>query len=324
MSHRTMSPDTEESASSTAREKARANLRLYEEQKTPDLFEMAWGRFRQDTLAMVGSAVLIVLVLIAACAPLLSRYVTRFTPEEIELGATLKPPGYRQSETEPVHWLGTDELGRDVLTRAMYGGRVSLYVSFLTVAISLTFGTVVGACAGFYGGLIDNLLMRFVDIILSIPGLFLLILISVVFHPGVTGLAFVIASLSWMGTSRLVRGEFLALKARDFVDAAKVVGVKNSRIIFRHILPNATSPIIVAATLALGNVILTEAALSFLALGVQPPTPSWGNMLNNAQQYLYRGPFLIIIPGFFIFITVLAGNLMGNGLRDALDPKTRR
>jgi peptide/nickel transport system permease protein len=312
------------SVANTAREKALAGLRLYEEQETPGLLEMAWQRFRRDRLAMVGTAVLLFLIVLSLCAPLVSKYITKFTAEEIELGAILKVPGYRRAPGEPVHWLGTDELGRDVLTRAVYGGRVSLYVSFLTVLISSTIGTLIGAIAGFYGGVIDAILMRVVDIVLSIPGLFLLILISVVFHPGVTGLAFVIASLSWMGASRLVRGEFLSLKARDFVDAARVVGAKPSHIIFRHVLPNATSPIIVGATLALGNVILTEAALSFLALGVQPPTPSWGNMLNNAQQYLYRAPYLIVIPGFFIFVTVLSGNLMGNGLRDALDPRMRR
>jgi peptide/nickel transport system permease protein len=309
---------------SAARAKALAQLRLAERQSAPGLLTMAWQRFRRDKLAMAGTAVLILLIALAASAPLLARHVTGYTPEQIELGGTLKPPGYRSSEDVAVHWLGTDELGRDVLTRAIYGGRVSLYVSVLAVLISLTVGTVIGAIAGFYGSWVDNVLMRFVDIMLSIPGLFLLILVSVVFRPGVTGLAFVIASLSWMGTSRLVRGEFLALKARDFVDAAKIVGVRNSRIIFRHILPNATSPIIVSATLALGGVILTEAALSFLAFGVQPPTPSWGNMLTNAQQYLYRAPYLIVIPGFFILVTVLSGNLMGNGLRDALDPKMRR
>ncbi|MBN1642774.1 MAG: ABC transporter permease [Anaerolineae bacterium] len=285
---------------------------------------MAWQRFRRDKLAMAGTATLILLVATALAAPLLSRYVIGYTPEQVALGGILQPPGYGTGAGRSTHWLGTDELGRDVLARAIYGGRVSLYVSFLTVLISLTVGTVVGAIAGYYGGWVDTLLMRLVDIMLSIPGLFLLILISVVFRPGVTGLAFVIASLNWMGTSRLVRGEFLSLKARDFVDAATVVGARHRRIIFRHILPNATSPIIVSATLALGGVILTEAALSFLALGVQPPTPSWGNMLTNAQQYLYRAPYLIVIPGFFIFVTVLSGNLMGNGLRDALDPKMRR
>jgi peptide/nickel transport system permease protein len=314
---------TLEGIPSTAREKALTDLRLWEERETPGLMAMAWQRFRRDKLAMLGGAIMIILVLAAISAPLLSKYVTHYTPQKIELGGILKPPGYQKSPDLPVHVLGTDELGRDVLTRIIYGGRVSLYISFLTVLVSLTIGTILGAAAGFYGGVVDTLLMRFVDIVYAIPGLFLLILISVVFRPGVTGMAFVLASLSWIGVSRLVRGEFLSLKARDFVDAARVVGAGNARLIFRHILPNATSPIIVAATLAIGNVILTETALSFLGMGVQPPTPSWGNMLTNAQQYLYRARHLIVIPGFFIFITVLAGNLMGNGLRDALDPRLR-
>lgn len=312
-----------EGTPSTAREKAAADLKLWEERKTPGLMTMAWQRFRRDRLAMVGGAIMIILILAALGAPLLSKHITHYTPQKIELGSTLKPMGYQKSPDRPVHVLGTDELGRDVLTRIIYGGRVSLYISFLTVLVSLTIGTLLGAVAGFYGGVVDNLLMRFVDIVYAIPGLFLLILIAVVFRPGVTGMAFVLASLSWIGVSRLVRSEFLSLKARDFVDAARVVGASNTRLILRHILPNATSPIIVAASLAIGNVILTETALSFLGMGVQPPTPSWGNMLTNAQQYLYRAPHLIVIPGIFIFITVLAGNLMGNGLRDALDPRLR-
>jgi len=319
----TISDKPVEGTRSTAREKALAELQFWEEQETPGLMEMAWQRFRRDKLAMLGGVIILILVLAAIGAPLLSKYVTGYTPEEIDLGGTLKPMGYQKSPDLPVHVLGTDELGRDVLTRIIYGGRVSLYVSFLTVAVSLTIGTVIGAVSGFYGGVVDNLLMRFVDIVYAIPSLFLLILISVVFEPGVTGLALVIASLSWIGVSRLVRGEFLSLKARDFVDAARVVGTGNTRLIFRHILPNATSPMVVASTLAIGNVILVETALSYLGMGVKPPTPSWGNMLTNARQYLYRAPFLIVIPGIFIFITVLAGNLMGNGLRDALDPRLR-
>jgi len=298
-------------------------LSFAETRGAPSLAEMAWQRFRRDRLAMLGGAILLVLVVVALCAPLLSRHITGFGPEQIELAATLRQPGYQSHEGSPRHLLGTDELGRDVLTRAVYGGRVSLYVSLLTVALSLTIGTVIGALSGYYGGVLDNLLMRFVDIIIAIPGLFLLILIAVVFRPGLTGLAAVIAALGWTDSSRLVRGEVLSLKVRDFVDAARVVGVRDARIIFRHILPNASSPIIVSATLALGGVILTESALSFLGLGVQPPVPSWGNMLSNAQQYLYRAPFLILVPGFLIFATVLSGNLMGNGLRDALDPRTR-
>jgi peptide/nickel transport system permease protein len=311
------------SLSTTAQGKAQADLRLWEERETPSLMTMAWQRFRRDKLAMLGGAIMVILILAAIGAPLLSKYVTHYTPQQIELGGTLKPMGYQKSPDLPVHVLGTDELGRDVLTRIIYGGRVSLYISFLTVLVSLTIGTLFGAMAGFYGGTIDSLLMRFVDIVYAIPSLFLLILIAVVFRPGVTGMAFVLASLSWIGVSRLVRGEFLSLKARDFVDAARVVGAGNARLIFRHILPNATSPMIVAASLAIGNVVLVETALSFLGMGVRPPTPSWGNMLTNARQYLYRAPQLIVIPGVFIFITVLAANLMGNGLRDALDPRLR-
>lgn len=319
-----MSVQTLEPVQNPIRARAAAQLRLREATKTPGLVGMAWQRFRRDKLAILGAAVLIILMAMSLSAPLLSKYVTRFEPADIELGASLKGPGYRKSADQPVHWLGTDELGRDVLTRAIYGGRVSLYVALLTELLSLTIGTVIGAVAGYYGGWVDNALMRAVDIILSIPDLFLLILVAVVFRPGVTGLAVVIAALNWTGASRLVRGEFLALKARDFVDAARVVGARDSSIIFKHILPNATSPIIVSSTLALGGVILTESALSYLGMGVQPPTPSWGNMLSNAQQYLYRAPYLILIPGFMIFITVLSGNLMGNGLRDALDPRMRR
>lgn len=294
-----------------------------EPKETPGLMKLAWRRFKRDRLAMVGGALMILLILMALGAPLIAEYITQFTPEKIELGSNLKAMGYRKAPEEPVHVLGTDELGRDVLTRVIYGARISLYVSFLTVLVALIIGTIIGALAGYYGGIVDNVLMRFVDIVLAIPALFLLLLIAVVFRPGVSGLALVIASLNWVTVSRLVRGEFLSLKARDFVDAARVVGSSNTRIIFRHILPNALSPIIVAATLSLGNVILTETALSYLGMGVQPPTPSWGNMLTNARQYIYRAPHLIIIPGIFIFITVLAGNLMGNGLRDALDPRLR-
>jgi peptide/nickel transport system permease protein len=306
----TISHKPVETTSSTARQQTSPDVWL-KPRETPSLLKLAWQRFRRDKLALVGGVVMIILILVAVSAPLLSKYITHYTPQQIELDTTLKPMGYQKSPDHPTHFLGTDELGRDVLTRVIYGGRVSLWVAFLTVLVSLTIGTVIGAVAGYYGGSVDTLLMRFVDIIISIPTLFLLILIAVVFRPDVSGLALVIASLNWTGVSRLVRGEFLSLKERDFVDAARVVGASNARIIF------------VAATLALGGVILIETALSYLGMGVQPPTPSWGNMLTNSRQYLYRAPFLIVIPGIFIFVTVLAANLMGNGLRDALDPRLR-
>ena len=312
-----------EARETDARAQAALALNAESPYQSRSVMQMARQRFLRDRLAVCGTVVLLLLVMLTLGAPLLSKNVTRFTPEQIELGATLKTPGYLNERLKDarVHLLGTDELGRDVLTRIIFGGRVSLYVSFLTVLVSVSFGTLVGAVAGYFGGAWGGVLMRFVDVIMSIPALFLLILIASVFHPGVTGLALVLASLSWTGVSRLVRGEFLTHKNRDYVDAARVIGAGPGRIILRHILPNATSPLIVAATLSIGNVILTETALSFLGMGVQPPTPSWGNMLTNSQQYLYRAPFLIIFPGLFILITVLSANLMGNGLRDALDPR---
>ena len=294
--------------------------------KSPGLAELAWRRFRRDKLAMAGAAVLIFLGLIALLATPLSDYVTRFSPDKVSPLYSLRPAGYQRNADTPVNWLGTDDLGRDVLTRLIFGAQVSLFLSLLTVVLTLTIGTVSGAMAGFFGGWLDALISRVIDILLAIPLFFLLLLIAVVFRPQWWGLAFVLASVSWTTVARLVRGEFLAIKARDYVDAARVVGSSDWRIIFRHILPNATSPLIVAATLQVGGVILTETALSYLGLGVQPPTPSWGNMLSKAQSFLdlENARLLISVPGILIFVTVLAVNLMGNGLRDALDPRLKQ
>lgn len=297
--------------------------RLFALRESKSQWKMAWDRFCRDKLALAGTFILLFIILMALAAPLLSKYLTHYEPQTIELLANLKPPGYKRSDAAAIHWLGTDELGRDVLTRAIYGARVSIGISVTTVAISLTIGTLLGAIAGFYGGFIDSVIMRFVDIMLSIPAIFLLLLIAVVFEPDLRTFSFVIASVAWMGVSRLVRGEFLSIKERDYIEAARVVGASNARIIFRHILPNATTPMIVAATLGIGNIILVETALSYLGMGVKPPTPSWGNMLTKASTYLYKAPHLVVIPGLLIFITVLAVNLMGNGLRDALDPKLK-
>ena len=294
--------------------------------KSPGLAELAWRRFRRDRLAMAGAVALILLGLIALLATPLSDNVTRYAPEKINPLFSLKPVGYQRTVDTAVNWLGTDDLGRDVLTRLMFGAQVSLFLSLLTVMLTLTIGTVSGALAGFFGGWVDVAISRVIDVLLAVPVFFLLVLITVVFRPPWWGLAIVLASVSWMTVSRLVRGEFLSIKARDFVDAARVVGSSNGRIIFRHILPNAISPIIVAATLQIGGVILAETALSYLGLGVQPPTPSWGNMLSNAQRFLEieNARALIIMPGLMIFITVLAVNLLGNGLRDALDPRLKQ
>ncbi|MBI5876254.1 MAG: ABC transporter permease [Chloroflexi bacterium] len=293
--------------------------------KSPSLTELAWHRFRRDKLAMTGMFLLILLTLIAALATPISDNITQYSFEKISPLYNLKPSGFQRSETAPVNWLGTDDLGRDVLTRLIFGAQVSLLLALLTVALTLTIGTLSGAASGFFGGWVDTIITWLINTLLAIPVFFLLVLIAVVFRPPWWGLAIVLASVSWMGVSRLVRGEFLALKQRDFVLAATTVGAQQSRIIFRHILPNATSPMIVAATLQIGNVILVETALSYLGLGVQPPTPSWGNMLTNAQRFLTipEAQALIIAPGVCIFLTVLAFNFVGNGLRDALDPRLK-
>jgi peptide/nickel transport system permease protein len=294
--------------------------------KSPGLAELAWRRFRRDRLAMAGAAALFILSAIALLATPLSDNVTRYAPEKINPLYSLKPVGYQRTADTAVNWLGTDDLGRDVLTRLMFGAQVSLFLSLLTVVLTLTIGTISGALAGFFGGWVDAAISRMIDTLLAVPVFFLLVLITVVFRPPWWGLAIVLASVSWMTVARLVRGEFLSIKVRDYVDAARVVGSSNGRIIFRHILPNATSPIIVAATLQIGGVILAETALSYLGLGVQPPTPSWGNMLSNAQRFLEveNARALIVMPGLMIFVTVLAVNLLGNGLRDALDPRLKQ
>jgi peptide/nickel transport system permease protein len=274
----------------------------------------AWRRFRGNKMAIAALVIVALLVLIALCAPLISRYVTHYSPSKQSLLNNFDP-------ASRTHWFGTDELGRDVLTRIVYGAQVSLGVAALAVIVAVVVGTLVGAVAGYYGGWVDTLLMRFVDLLLSIPSLILLILIGALFRVGPVILAVVIALLGWFGLSRLVRSEILSIRRREYVEAARVIGAPDAIIITRHILPNVTHLVIIFATNAVPGFILTEAALSFLGLGIQPPTPSWGNMLTNAQQYLTQSKGLVFIPGFFIALTVLALIIVGNALRDALDPR---
>lgn len=217
--------------------------------------------------------------------------------------------------------LGTDNNGRDILTRLAYGGRISMTVAVVALAVSLTVGMGVGAIAGYFGGAIDSVLMRLVDVIISIPSITLLLLLSVWFRPGPIGLAFVIAALGWTGVSRLIRGEVLSLKNRDYVDAARVIGASDREIITRHIMPNVVPIVLVWASLALPSLILTEAALSYLGFGVGIPVPSWGNMLNESRAYFAKSWTFAFFPGFMIFVSALCINLLGNGLRDALDPR---
>jgi peptide/nickel transport system permease protein len=274
----------------------------------------AWRRFRANKLALLALVVTLLLGLLSVGAPLVSRYITHTGPDDQRLLDNFAAPSAK-------HWLGSDEYGRDVFTRIAYGGRVSLGIALLGTTVALLIGTCVGALAAFYGGWLDTVLMRLVDIMLSIPAIFLLILVGSLFQVGPATLAVIIALLSWFGLARLVRAEMLSVKRRDYVDAARIVGASDWSIITRHILPNVLHIIIVAATLAVPGFILTEAALSFLGFGVQPPTPSWGNMLTNATQYFYSSISLVFIPGFFITVTVLALSVVGDALRDALDPR---
>mgnify|MGYP005841591635 CR=1 FL=1 len=272
-----------------------------------------WHYFRKNRLAVAGAVVVAAIFAVAVLAPLLAPY----DPAAIEVAAKLRAPS-------AAHPLGTDQLGRDVFSRLLFGSRISLTVGFIAVGISLLIGILVGALAGFYGGLIDNVLMRFVDIMMCFPTFFLILTIVALLGPNIINVMIVIGVTSWMGTARFVRAEFLSLRGRDFVTAATALGARDGRIIFRHMLPNALAPVFVAATLDVATAILVEAGLSFLGFGVQPPAPSWGNILTEGRLYIFDAWWLTIFPGAAILLTVLAFNLFGEGLRDALDPRLRR
>lgn len=263
-------------------------------------------------MAVGGLATILVIFLIAAFA----SFLTPYDPGRTDVSLKLKAPS---SE----NYLGTDQLGRDVFSRMVYGSRISLSVGFVAVGISIVIGILVGAVAGFYGGWVDALLMRFVDTMLCFPSFFLILTVVALLGPSILNIMVVIGITSWMGTSRLVRAEFLSLRERDFVQAARSLGVKDRRIILSHILPNALAPVFVSATLKVASAILVEAGLSFLGFGVQPPRPSWGNILTEGRTYIFDAWWLTVFPGLAILVTVLAFNLVGDGLRDALDPRLR-
>lgn len=278
-----------------------------------------WRRFRRHRMAMIGAVLMLIIVFVVAAAPITARY----SPTKQDLRNRLQAPTAQ-------HWLGTDELGRDVWARIVYGGRISLTVGLLAMAVAITLGTIIGLVAGFYGGAADNVLMRLTEVFLTFPRLFVLILLTTFLRaanlPGMrpgsfAPIAFVIGILAWMTVARLVRATTLELRNREFVTAAIGIGASNARIMFQHILPNVASPIIVAATLGLAGAIISESGLSYLGFGVQPPTPTWGNLLRNAQSQMTIAPWTAIFPGLAIFIVVLAVNFLGEGLRDALDPR---
>lgn len=281
----------------------------------PETFgKIALEKFMKNKLAVLGAIVLIIIIAAALLAPLLTPY----DPAAQAILDKLAPPSAK-------HPMGTDRLGRDTFARLLYGARVSLMIGFAATMGLIIIGTIIGAISGYFGGWVDSILMRFVDVIISFPSLFLLITLVTIFQPSIWTLVVVFALFSWTGTARLIRGEFLSLRTREFVLALKTIGVRNGKIIFSHILPNAIGPIIVSATLQVGYVILAEAGLSFLGLGVQPPTPSWGNMLEDAQNItiMLNAWWYPLFPGLMIVITVLCFNFVGDGLRDAFDPKTK-
>lgn len=278
------------------------------------LGRMAWRRFLRRRLAIFGVAVLLLVLVGTVFAP----WLTPYGPAELNLRQRLQPPSAE-------HLLGTDGTGRDTLTRLLTGGRVSLTVGFVAVVIATTLGVVLGAASGFFGGLVESLIMRFTDLIMSIPPLVAIIALVAALGPSMTNTMLAIGLLGWPAIARLVRGEVLAARNMEYVAAARVLGGSSWRIIARHVLPNVISSVFVAATLFMSSAILMEAGLSFLGLGVQAPTPSWGNMLQQAQSFtmLERAPWLWLPPGLAIVVTVLSINFIGDGLSDAFNPRQR-
>ncbi|MES2499198.1 MAG: ABC transporter permease [Pseudomonadota bacterium] len=264
-----------------------------------------------NPLALIGFVIIVSVFILAMLAPVISPY----DPNDINVKAILLAPSWQ-------HWMGTDGLGRDVLSRMLHGGRISLLVGLVAVGIATAIGIVLGAIAGFYRGWVDTLIMRLVDVMLSIPSFFLILAVIAFLTPSIWNIMIVIGLTSWMGVTRLVRAEFLSLGGREFVLASRTLGAKDARLIFMHLLPNSLTPIIVSAVLGVAGAVLMESGLSFLGLGVQAPQASWGNILTDGKEYIQFAWWLSLFPGLAILITVLGYNLLGEGLRDALDPRS--
>lgn len=277
---------------------------------------IAWREFTKNRPALLGLYLMVALYLVTLLAPYLTSYDPTVIVDDILSERHLAPSAE--------HLLGTDKYGRDVYARILYGARISLSIGFIAVAISITLGTSVGAVSGYFGGFVDGVLMRIVDTLISFPRLVLLITVIALFEqPSILIVVTVLGLTLWPSTARIVRGEVLSLREREFIEAARALGLGRARIVLRHIIPNVMGPVIVAATLGLGNIILIEAGLSFLGLSVQPPTPSWGVIINDGRQFLLQAWWVSTFPGLAIVFTVIAFNLIGDGLRDALDPRLR-
>jgi peptide/nickel transport system permease protein len=279
--------------------------------KTSQISEV-WRRLKRNRAAVVGGMIVVLFVIIAILAPLISPY----PPNEGDLAKRLKPPSRE-------HLLGTDALGRDLLSRVIYGARISLQIQVVAVMIALVIGTLLGMVGGYYGGKFDHLIMRFMDILLAFPGIFLAISIIAVLGTGLTNLMLAAGIYSVPQFARIVRGSVLTLKEKEFIEAARAVGENDFNILFRYLLPNSIAPIIIQTTLRMATVLLTASGLSFLGLGVQPPTAEWGAMISNARAYLITAPHVATVPGLAIMLVVMGFNLFGDGLRDSLDPRLR-
>lgn len=291
-------------------------------EKIQSPWRMVFNRLVKNKLAMVGLGILIFMFLFCFVGP----YLTPHDPDAMNIVLKKKPPSL-------THWLGTDLLGRDILVRLMYAGRVSLRVGFIAVIISVTIGGIIGSLAGYYGGWVDAVLMRIVDVFICIPFLPILIILGAMLSDlkvspdmRINFVMIIIGVLSWPSVARLVRGQILSLREQEFMQAAKATGLRDYRKIFKHLLPNTIPSIIVSATLGIGGAIMTESALSYLGMGVTPPSASWGNMIQSVNNFidLMQRPWLWVPPGMCIFLTVMAINLLGDGLRDALDPKLKK
>lgn len=277
----------------------------------------SWDRFGRDKLSMMGGLIFLILCLLAIFAPFISENITRYDPNRINLRDSYALPS-------AAHWFGADEYGRDYFTRIIYAGQISLSIGFLFAAVSLTIGVILGLAAGYYGGWVDDSLQAIINLFNAIPFLPLLIILGSMIKLGWVELALILAVLGWTGASRQVRGLVLSIKQRDYVLAARTVGAADGRIMFRHILPNVFSIVLVIVGFDVASAILTESSLSFLGFGVQPPTATWGNMLSNSLAYTTKDPWLIVFPGLAISLTVLSVFLLADGLRDAMDPRLRR
>ena len=276
-------------------------------------YRIALRRFAKNGLAVAGLYVIVGFCLVAVLAPILAP----FDPAAIN-----DPVATRYLAPSSTHWFGTDEFGRDLFSRAVYGVRISLSVGVLAMLVAVTFGSTYGAIAAYFGGWVDSVLMRTVDVILAFPTFFLMLMLVGVFEASLVVLVLILGFTSWTGTARLIRGEILSLKERNFTEAARAMGLSHAAIVFWHLIPNAIAPVLVSAALMVGGMIAAEAGLSFLGIGIRPPTPSWGNMIGQGQDAMFVAWWVALFPGALLSMTILSFNLLADGLRDALDPKT--